>query len=282
MSTTNSVFAIPEPIRKFFSLFPLHTYPAPENPYSKQITKPTLWIQPPRKLELDGQDYFSRDVECLKWQAYLSLRGITDFDVRWDVAEEAGVGGHLPTLQLPNGKLLSTLRIPMWADTVQNSSIDALEGYKDAEARDESRAWVSLLEGAVHSELEIANPKEHTLASVLSEGPRRALETVVHPPPAPLSGISTPFPPSGVQIPSYPVHLRYRKAIQSLSDRLGTDEWLLGSSAPTALDALLFAYLYTALQSPPAVRREVERHPNLVNWESRVGSLVTPPKQDDI
>ncbi|KAG9001239.1 hypothetical protein FRB90_011654 [Tulasnella sp. 427] len=229
MSSSNSVLAIPEPIRKFFSLFPLSSYPAPGNPYLKVITKPTLWIQPPRNLELEGPDYFSRDVECVKWQAYLALRGILEFDVRWDVSEEAGVGGQLPTLQLPTGKLLSTLRIPMWADTVQNSPIDPLEGYKDAEARDESRAWVSLLEGPVHSELEIANPKDHTFISMLSESPRRALESVIHPPPAPLSGISTPFPPSGVQIPSYPVHIRYRKAMQSLSDRLGADEWLLGS-----------------------------------------------------
>lgn len=164
MSSTNSVFTIPEPIRKFFSSFPLYTYPAPENPYSKSITKPTLWIEPPRKLELDEKDHFSRDVECLKWQAYLSLRGIKDFDVRWDVAGEAGVGGHLPTLQLPNGKLLGTLRIPMWADTVQNSPIDTLEGYKDAEARDESRAWVSLLEGPVHSEL-VRTPTPYSLSS---------------------------------------------------------------------------------------------------------------------
>jgi len=34
-----------------------------------------------------------------------------------------------------------------------NFNADPLEGYKDEAARDENRAWVSLLEGVVHAAL---------------------------------------------------------------------------------------------------------------------------------
>ncbi len=140
----------PEPLQKFFALFPLHTYPAVDNPYSKKISKATLWILPP--LQPQTSD-LSSDVECLKWQAYLALRGIRDVDLRWDISPEAGLGGHLPTLHLPTGKLLSTEQIPMWADNLQHSKIDPLEGFTDEETKNESRAWITLMEGVVHAEL---------------------------------------------------------------------------------------------------------------------------------
>ncbi|KAG8904509.1 hypothetical protein FRB99_001642 [Tulasnella sp. 403] len=271
MTTSEALFAIPEPIRKVFARFPLHTHPPICNPYTKKINRPTLWISPPHTF---SQNKLSNDVECLKWQAYLALRGLRDFDVRTDITPEAGVDGRLPSLQLPNGQLLGAQKIPTWADSLQQSQPDELEGYKDAQTRDESRAWFSLLEGDVHAELEMSNSKDLSFMSLLYSTPRRAVETIVHPTPAPLSGITSPFPPSGVQVPTSSVHLKYCEAIQSLSERLGGDEWFLGSGSPTALDALLFAYIYSALQSAAHVHREVERYENLIKWETRVRALV--------
>lgn len=141
--------SVPAPVAKFFAKFPLYSYPAPENFYATPCICPTLWIEPPSTTETQ----LSGDVECLKWQAYLALRGIKNVDLRWDISAEAGVDGHLPTLHLPAGKLLGAAQIPTWADEIQQSNIDPLEGYKDEASRDESRAWVSLLEGVVHSEL---------------------------------------------------------------------------------------------------------------------------------
>lgn len=103
---------------------------------------------------------------CLKWQAYLALRGLKDVSVLWSVAPSGGIDGRLPNLQVPmsgpgvdgDGELLAAHLIPTWVDgqvpgEERGSGNDPLEGYRDEAARDESRAWVSLLEGTVHAAL---------------------------------------------------------------------------------------------------------------------------------
>ena len=151
--TETSYITVPDVVRNFFSKFPLHTYPAEDvTLYSGgDIQKPTLWILPPRF----DNTLLSSDVECLKWQAYIALRGLKDVKVRWDISPEGGVDGHLPTLVTKeNGKaeVVGSSAIPGWVDGVlSQKEEEGLEGYKDSAAKDESRAWVSLLEGTVHS-----------------------------------------------------------------------------------------------------------------------------------
>jgi metaxin len=112
------------------------------------------------------------------------------------------------------------------------------------------------------------------------------------PPPPPLTGISSLFPPFGKHIDVSVVEREYKVAVASLSERLGTDKWFLDSlysrfvssscspfdhvcyRHPTALDALLFAYLHSILHSKNKIRFEVARHVNLVSWERRVESQV--------
>jgi metaxin len=149
--------SLPRPLRTFFAYFPLHAYPAIQPPSRFALTSPTLWIVPPRSLN-DGP--LSSDVECLKWQAYLALRGLTDIAVRCDIPSDGALDERLPNLQIPvdapagsKGKLLPAYRIPEWVDERVGDSMDHLEGYKDEAARDESRAWVALLEGTVHAAL---------------------------------------------------------------------------------------------------------------------------------
>jgi metaxin len=50
--------------------------------------------------------------------------------------------------------------------------------------------------------------------------------------------------------------------------------WFLGSSHPTPLDALVFAYLHCILHTSDTIRIEVTRRVNLVAWEWRVRCLV--------
>jgi hypothetical protein len=50
-------------------------------------------------------------------------------------------------------EVLDAIRIPAWADAVQERGVDVLEGFANAAARDESRAWTALLEGVVRSVL---------------------------------------------------------------------------------------------------------------------------------
>jgi len=280
----SSTITIPAPLRTFYSYFPLYTYPAIPPPNSRPITKPTLWILPPRNP--DSDQLLSSDVECLKWQAFLALRGFSDIAVRWDVSPDGAIDGRLPNLHLPRavgekddggGELLAAHMIPGWVEKEKTGGEeDVFEGYIDEAAKDESHAWVALLEGKVHAALVLSQPQPSFLSSLLTlDTPTSSypsLSTFLSPPPAPLSGISSLFPPYGTRISAASIESQYKEAVGSLSERLGTDKWFLGSKNPTALDALSFAYLHTILHTKDAnnIRFEINRRVNLLAWERRV------------
>lgn len=94
----------------------------------------------------------------------MALRGLTDVQVRSDVKAEGALGGRLPNLQTPSadedgdgdadGEILPAHNIAAWIDErVGLLEGDELEGYSSVETRDESHAWVALLEGDVHAAL---------------------------------------------------------------------------------------------------------------------------------
>jgi len=158
----SSVFSGPfEPLQRFLSKFPLYTYPPITSPSRRPLQKPTLWIAPPPASSADetaNSGILSADVECLKWQAYLALRGLVDIGVRWDISPEGAIGGRLPCLHTPalgdaSGELLAPDSIRIWVDGRAVSGYGSLDGYRDASLKDESHAWVSLLEGVVHAAL---------------------------------------------------------------------------------------------------------------------------------
>ncbi|KAH8106884.1 hypothetical protein BXZ70DRAFT_256405 [Cristinia sonorae] len=277
-----SVFTLPKPLHHLFSLFPLHTYPpVPTTLKANAVTSPTLWVHPPRNTE--EPDLLSSDVECLKWQAYIALRGLSGITLRWDISPDGAIEGRLPNLHAPlpgsedgGGQLLPAASIADWVDG-QVGELGPLEGYVDEAAKDESRAWVSLLEGNVHAALVLFHPKPVTLLSVIApfQPVAPTIESMLSPPPPPLTGLSSILPAYGSRVDRTIVLERYKEAISSLSERLGTDRWFLGSSVPTALDALLFAYLHCLLHCKDnALRFEVTRRVNLVAWERRVQSDV--------
>ncbi|KAF9532160.1 hypothetical protein CPB83DRAFT_874085 [Crepidotus variabilis] len=290
--------AVPAPIVAFNSYFPLKSHPYIK-PLEKTILKaPTLWIRPPRTALQVTDTLLSADVECLKWQAYLALRGLKSIKVRWDIAPEGAIGGSLPNLHVPmeeslvqseklkhsagaeDGELLAAHSIPTWVDMKlkADSSSDPLEGYINQEARVESRAWVSLLEGVVHAALLVTRPQPSYLYTLLFPEAMpplsESLQKILTAPPAPLTGLWSVLPPTGVRINTASILSQYKDAIISLSTRLGTDKWFLGSSEPTPLDALAFAYLHCILHSSDTIRIEVTRRVNLVAWEWRVRCLV--------
>jgi metaxin len=155
---------MPSFVRTLYSHFPLRYNPAVPPPFTTPLsTTPVLWITPPAP---STSTVLSTDVECLKWQAYIALRGLNDVKVRWDIDPAGGVDGRLPNVWLPppekqegssspQGEVLSARMIPGWADEIQGEHAwsSDLEGYIDEKAKDESRAWVSVLEGAVHAAL---------------------------------------------------------------------------------------------------------------------------------
>jgi len=165
---------LPKFLKDCYALFPLFTYPVSLSVHSPSLSEededtvhvaqnPTLCIVPPTRPE---SSMLSADVQCLKWQAYLALRRIPGgIRVRWDLSPDGALGGSLPNLYLPPpkssrggqglcGELLEAERIPSWVDgEIEKGPPGVLEGYKHEEARDESHAWVSLLEGDVHAAL---------------------------------------------------------------------------------------------------------------------------------
>ena len=161
MTTTTaqySLFSVPQPLAKLFSYFPLKTYP-PSKPTRVPIAGPLLWIHPPPPSVPGNESVLSADIECLKWQAHIALRGLLDVSVRWDISQEGALGGRLPNLRVPSerandvdGELLAAQSILAWIDE-KVGPLDDLEGYKDGESRDESHAWIALLEGDVHAAL---------------------------------------------------------------------------------------------------------------------------------
>lgn len=152
-----TLFTVPPPLAKLFSYFPLKTYP-PSKPAKVPISSPLLWIHPP-PLSVPGKDsVLSADVECLKWQAHIALRGLRNVSVRCNVSQDGALNGRLPNLQIPSeqkgldGELRAAEDIPAWIDE-KIGALDDLEGYKDVESRDESHAWIALLEEDVHAAL---------------------------------------------------------------------------------------------------------------------------------
>ncbi|KAH9989085.1 hypothetical protein BJV74DRAFT_773235 [Russula compacta] len=281
MATT--LLTVPPPLAKLFSYFPFKTYP-PSKPDKLPLSTPLLWIHPPPPSVPGKESVLSADVECLKWQAHIALRGIHNVAVRWDVSQDGALDGRLPNLQIPSertkdldGELLAAQDIPTWIDG-KVGALDDLEGYKDVESRDESHAWISLLEGDVHAALALAQPPPsffyHTVLQLPPSTAQRAVETLIIPPPAPLFGFSSPLPPYGARLSPNAITARYRDAIAALSERLGQHEWFLDSPAPTALDAAAFAYLHVLLHAEDDLRIEVVRRVNLVQWERRIHERV--------
>ncbi|KAI0280514.1 hypothetical protein BGY98DRAFT_1106782 [Russula aff. rugulosa BPL654] len=237
MATTtaqHSLLSVPPALAKLFSFFPLKTYP-PLKPAKVPIINPLLWIHPPRLSVPSKESVLSADVECLKWQAHIALRGLRNISVRWDVSQDGAINARLPNLQAPSERTKDPAV----------GALDDLEGYKDIDSRDESHAWIALLEGDVHAALAMAQPLPsffyHTVLQLPPSTAQRPVETILTPPPAPLSGFSSPYPPTC----------------------LGHHEWFLGSLGPTALDAAAFAYLHVLLHAEDDLRIEVARRVNL-------------------
>ncbi|KAH9019130.1 hypothetical protein EDB85DRAFT_2009613 [Lactarius pseudohatsudake] len=278
-----SLLTVPQPLANLFSYFPLKTY-SPSKPAKAPIVGPLLWVHPPPPSVPAKESILSADVECLKWQAHIALRGLRDVPVRWDVSQEGALGGRLPNLQVPSerandvdGELLAAQSILAWIDE-KVGPLDDQEGYKDSESRDESHAWIALLEGDVHAALALAQPLPsffyHAVLQLPPSTTQRPVETILSPPPAPLSGFSSLLPPYGARLSPNAIAARYRDAIAALSECLGQHEWFLGSPGPTALDAAAFAYLHVLLHAEDDLRIEVARRANLVHWERHVYERV--------
>jgi len=198
------------------------------------------------------------------------------------VSNDAGIDGHLPNLctyseSTADYELLDRKMIPGWVDA--RVSVDGLDGFNNKEVKLESEAWISLLEGTVHAAVTLAQPPKPLLSKLISpsfHSHAHSLNVIFAQPLAPFTGLSSILPPSGTKVDISGVYAEYKNAVIALSDRLGEDRWFLGSGKPTALDALVFAYLHSILSSSHQVRLEVTRRANLVAWHHRVLHTIQP------
>ncbi|KAF9061898.1 hypothetical protein BDP27DRAFT_1428459 [Rhodocollybia butyracea] len=247
-----------------------YTYPS-LHPNAKTVEEPTIWVHPP------SSSLLSSDVEC---QAYLALRGL-----------DGAVGGRFPNLHPPPDAS------PTCSWTANNTGpvlllsaqiVEWVDGYKDEAAKDESRAWVALLEEHVHAALIVSKPSRSLLQSLFGPPtPPSTAQSLLVPPPTsgffPLYSI-TFFSPFGAASNKANIRIspamkkatfgNYADAVEPLSENLGSQKWLLGSEHNTPLDALLFAYLHCLLQSYDVVRAQVTARVNLVASELRVRRTV--------
>ena len=70
----------------------------------------------------------------------------------------------------------------------------------------------------------------HSLLFPQSSPPlSESLQKILSPPPASITGLCALLPPAGVRINTASILTRYKEAIASLSQRLGTEKWFLGS-----------------------------------------------------
>lgn len=79
----------------------------------------------------------------------------------------------------------------------------------------------------------LAQPKSsywHSLLFSPTAGEPHPVASLLTPPPAPLTGYFSLLPPWGTRISHTNLMAQYRDAIASLSERLGTDKWFLGSA----------------------------------------------------
>ena len=77
----------------------------------------------------------------------------------------------------------------------------------------------------------LAQSRPFSLSSLVYSEPRpsRPIETLIIPPPAPLSGLASLLPPHGSRISASTIDLQYREAIGAISERLGNGTWFLDS-----------------------------------------------------
>ena len=92
------------------------------------------------------------------------------------MSQDGAISGRLPNLQTPSertkdpdGELIAAQDIPTWIDE-KVGALDDLEGYRDVESRDESHAWIALLEGDVHAALvSLCSLSSQTLTPITAE-----------------------------------------------------------------------------------------------------------------
>ncbi|KAF9132664.1 hypothetical protein BGW39_011609 [Mortierella sp. 14UC] len=292
------------PFYKFLARFPLKQSPAPHT--RPRPVKPTIYAFAPgwkvgggaqdaekhdskdKGVEAEKKDQEpivgSFDVDSLKWMAYMKFNDI-DYDIKPAFEPTMSPSGKLPFLALPNGSLITEDGFEQWVQENKGQSGDKKAAVSlDIHEAAEAVAFSTLAESKIHAALLYTlwfeaphfhgTTRQHyfghhnyylgKLLNYISKS------KIVH------SMLLT-----RTQIDRELIFEEAAAALEALSVQLGNNEYFFGKSAPSSLDAIVFAYLHVILTLPRIrnaedggrsgeLARMVRKHDNLFKYSQNI------------
>ncbi|KAK4700108.1 hypothetical protein P7C70_g6146, partial [Phenoliferia sp. Uapishka_3] len=260
---------IPSVVSNIFSHFPLVTYPAPPTT-SSAPTSPTLWLLGPPPASTTE----SLDPLCRQAQALARFTSTTVIP-RYLSSSSGAPGSVLPALHLPNGALLS-------ATEVTDHLLPPPAIPKTADPK--QQAFFSLVNTTLLP----------AVLAIVYLAPPTPVMAVIPPKQLPLLSAWAASWASGEERKeriNEILRLRGKKvgikavldleqlerdgldtitALEAVVKAQGDAKWFEGASAPTILDALLYALLSIILLQPSStsvpLKDKLERCPSLLAW----------------
>ncbi|KAG0338970.1 hypothetical protein BG004_006989 [Podila humilis] len=293
------------PFYRFLARFPLKSLPAQH--HRPRPVKPTIYAYAPgwklnrptketteapesvedkddhaseKKAEDDSSQLVtgSFDADSLKWMAYLKFNNI-DYDIRPAFEPNMSPSGKLPFLALPDGSFVTA---DGFEEFVQKNGTPLVKLDLDEVA--EAYAFITLAESKIHTALLYTVWLEEThfmgatrshyyghhvplLAWILSYQER--------------SNTVNSMLATRPQIDRELIFEEAATAVEALAVLLGKNEYFFGKSAPSSLDAVVFAYLHVILTLPRVrnaddagrsseLSRIVRKHTNLFEYSQRI------------
>ncbi|GAA5851421.1 hypothetical protein JCM9279_001061 [Rhodotorula babjevae] len=287
-TTSTSSSSIPAPLARLYAKFPLYEVPAPQGT-TPPPSRPTLWAYgPPPAGHRESLDPLCRAAQAFARFSLADAEGMAA-DVRWMdwAGKEGAPGGTLPALHTPEGDLLVGDEVSGWvaaqgapAKGKKGSAADAAPPPADPSQQAFLALVLSTLLPAVLSALYLSPPS--LVPPVCPSRQRPVLSALAHrylgwndraeriDEVKRLRGGK-----AGKQavLDLEEVERDASETIEALEVKLNDEDlhgWYGGASAPTRLDALLYALLSIASVLPPScdkvLRPTLERCPRLLAW----------------
>ncbi|ORY34231.1 hypothetical protein BCR39DRAFT_556625 [Naematelia encephala] len=231
-----SLWTAPTWISAFYAKFPLIVFEQEDTLPLDDAARPCLWIHASTSRH---RPWASTSPSSLRYQLLLLFRGVPVNFRHWQ-NEEAVPGSSLPVLQVDH-RLLATSDIRPWLDDEYPS--DDLSGMKDQATYDRAVAAAQLvlmyllpaLLASLHKPVDIISPIPDRLAAGIS--------TIL---PSALTGTA--------RVAGDQLLARGIDALSALEPM--TEDWGMGATHPTPLDALIASHLYAVSALPNGPLRD--------------------------
>ncbi|KAF7846233.1 hypothetical protein BT93_L4793 [Corymbia citriodora subsp. variegata] len=274
----NSMFAVPDGVKKVFRRFPLVTYPSNQLPSRSPVRDNihNLYIWTTAEDAKNGIASFNPS--CLKWQTYLKFSDVSFRTI--PSSNHASPSGALPFL-LPAAQSPSTTTAPApiksskiesWArqhsqkePSTTHAQADIYTSLLDNEIR---RAWLYMLYVLPENFSAIVQPL-YVLPSSSNTFVQFALARQLR------SAAQDELLKGATHFSEEDTISQARDALAALSTLLGEDEWFFGEKEPGLFDASVFAYTHLLLDEELGwkenkLEESLREHGNLVAHRERI------------